>query len=423
MAPRCLIGGVLRAEVVKEIGKAAIRFRDVSRRFVLHRERARSFQELALGLLRRGADRKHEAFWALKDVSFEIAQGETVGIIGPNGAGKSTALKLISRIIEPTSGRIEVNGRVGALLELGAGFHPDLTGRENIYLNGSILGLNRAQIRRKLDDIVAFAELERFIDVPVKHYSSGMYVRLGFSVAVHTDPEVLLVDEVLAVGDASFQRKCLERIDRMRSAGVTILLVSHSPENVRATCSRAIWLDGGRLIDDGSTESVVARYLTHTWDSEEGKLKPRTESNRRWGSGEVQIVNVRLLDGNSRERQQFHLGEPLTVEIHYCAEKRVERPVFGLAVHRNDGTHITGPNTQFAGYEIPHVEGEGIIQYTVHSLPLLEGSYSVSVAAHNWEDTKTFDYHDQLYPFRVLASEGEQYGIITLEGEWQLNKL
>ncbi|RLC98593.1 MAG: ABC transporter ATP-binding protein [Chloroflexi bacterium] len=396
---------------------SVIRFERVSKKFSLHYERARSFQELVVGLFRRDSGR-HEEFWALQDVSFTVEQGETVGLIGPNGAGKSTVLKLISRIIEPTSGRVEVKGRVGALLELGAGFHPDLTGRENIYLNGSILGLSRAQIRHKLDAIIAFAELERFIDVPVKHYSSGMYVRLGFSVAVHTDPEVLLVDEVLAVGDASFQRKCLERIDRMRSAGVTVLLVSHSPENIRATCSRAVWLDGGRLIDDGSTESVVARYLTHSWDAEEGKLKPRDENERRWGSGEVRITRVRLLDGDGREKQQFKTGEPLTVEMRYQAEKRVERPVFGLAIHRSDGTHITGPNTQFAGYEISWIEGEGAVKYAVRSLPLLEGNYSVSVSAHNWEDTKTFDYHDRLYPFRVIPSEGEKYGIVTLKGEW-----
>ncbi len=401
---------------------SVIRFGNVSKKFSLHHERARSFQELILGLFRRDADSRDEEFWALRDVSFTVEQGETVGLIGPNGAGKSTALKLISRIIEPTSGRIEVGGRVGALLELGAGFHPDLTGRENVYMNGSILGLSRAQIRRKMDNIVAFAELERFIDVPVKHYSSGMYVRLGFSVAVHTEPDVLLVDEVLAVGDAAFQRKCLERIDQMRADGVTILFVSHGADAVRKLCSRVVWLDEGELVADGSAEAVVTRYLTHTWDSEEGKLEPRkarTRESRRWGSGEVQIVGVRLLDGSDQEKQHFQTGEPLTVEMRYHAEVRVERPVFGLAIHRSDGVHITGPNTQFAGYEIPQIEGEGVIRYTVHSLPLLEGSYSISIAAHDWEDTRMFDYHDQLYPFRVLPSEGEQYGIVTLKGEWR----
>ena len=398
----------------------AIRFDHVSKKFIMRRERPRSFQELALNLLHGRGNGRKEEFWALWDVDFTVEKGEMVGLIGPNGAGKSTVLKLISRIIEPTSGQIAVNGRLSALLELGAGFHPDLTGRENIYLNGSILGLSRTQIRRRLDDIIAFAELERFIDVPVKHYSSGMYVRLGFSVAVHTDPEILLVDEVLAVGDATFQRKCLERIDDLRRQGVTVLFVSHSADAVRSLCSRALWLEEGRLVADDTAEAVVRRYLAYSWAGEEGSLKSDERDDRRWGSGEVQIVKVRLLGGGGREKQQFHVGERLTVEIHYRAGKRVERPVFGLAIHRGDGAHITGPNTQFAGYEIPWIEGEGVVQYTVSSLPLLEGTYYVSVAAYNWEDTEMYDYHDRLYPFRVLPSEGERYGIVTLKGEWEV---
>lgn len=406
---------------MRKAGEAAIWFDGVSKKFILHRERARSFQELALNLFRRN-NGSHEEFWALQDVSFTVERGETVGLIGPNGAGKSTVLKLISRIIEPTSGQIRVSGRLGALLELGAGFHPDLTGRENIYLNGSILGLSQAQIRRKLDDIIAFAELDRFIDVSVKHYSSGMYVRLGFSVAVHADPEILLVDEVLAVGDAAFQRKCLDRINHLRQQGVTILFVSHSTETVRAICSRALWLNDGWLVADGSAESVVTRYLDHSWTAEESGLKAGDENAHRWGSGEVRIVGIRLLDGSSREEQLFQIGEPLTIEMRYRAEKRVERPVFGLAIHRSDGMHITGPNTQFAGREIPWVEGEGVVQYTVSSLPLLEGAYYISVAVHNWEDTGIYDYHDRLYPFRILPSEGERYGIVTLKGEWSWNE-
>jgi len=402
---------------VREAGKAVIRFNGVSKRFTLHHERARSFQDLALSLVRRDNSSREE-FWALRDVSFSVEQGETVGLIGPNGAGKSTVLKLISRIIEPTSGQIEVNGRVGALLELGAGFHPDLSGRENIYLNGSILGLSRAQIQRKLDAIIKFAELERFIDVPVKHYSSGMYVRLGFSIAVNTEPDILLVDEVLAVGDAAFQRKCLDRINHMRRKGVTIFFVSHSAEMVRTICPRAVWLDNGRVVSDGSAEAVVARYLDHSWASESGRLGPEAGNERRWGSGKVRIVGVRLLDGRGQEERLFRVGKPLTVEIRYRAERCVERPVFGLAIHRSDGTHVTGPNTQFAGYEIPQIEGEGMVQYTVPCLPLLEGAYYLSVAVHNWEDTKMFDYHNRLYSFQIRPSEGERYGIITLRGEW-----
>jgi len=371
-----------------------------------------------VGLFRRN-NRSREEFWALRDVSFAVEQGETVGIIGPNGAGKSTLLKLAARVIEPTSGRIAVRGRIGALLELGAGFHPDLTGRENIYLNASILGLSRAEIRRRLDDIIGFAELERFVDIPVKHYSSGMFVRLGFSVAVHIDPEILLVDEVLAVGDTAFQRKCLERIDELRRRGVTVLFVSHSADVVRALCNRAIWLHEGRVVADDAAEAVVRRYLEHSW-GRQAVSQPGSDE-RRWGTGRIRIVRVRLLDGEGQERQQFRTGEPLVVEMHYRAEERVERPVFGLAIHRSDGIHITGPNTRFAGLDIPAVEGEGIVTYTIPALPLLEGLYYISVSAHNWEDTEMFDYHDRMYGFWVLPGTRERYGIMTMLGNWMWN--
>ncbi len=394
---------------------AAIQFDGVSKKFILHHERARSFQELVVGLFRRN-HRSREEFWALRDVSFAVEPGETVGIIGPNGAGKSTLLKLAARVIEPTSGRIAVRGRIGALLELGAGFHPDLTGRENIYLNGSILGLSRAEIRRRLDDIIGFAELERFIDVPVKHYSSGMYVRLGFSIAVHTDPEILLVDEVLAVGDQAFQRKCLERIDDLRRQGVTVLFVSHSADAVRALCNRAVWLHEGRVVADDAAEAVVRRYLEHSWGRQ--TVSQPGGDERRWGTGRIRIVRVRLLDGEGRERQQFRTGEPLVVEIRYRAEERVERPIFGLAIHRSDGVHITGPNTRFAGLDIPAVEGEGIVTYTIPALPLLEGLYYISVSAHNWEDTEMYEYQDRVYSFRVLSVGGEKYGVINSGGIW-----
>jgi lipopolysaccharide transport system ATP-binding protein len=426
----------LECDIWSAIGEkslsTAIRFDHVSKKFTLHHQRPRSFQELMIQLFRRGNGSSegrtktsknargsgHEEFWALRDVNFTVAHGEAVGIIGPNGAGKSTVLKLISRIIEPTTGEIEVNGRVGALLELGAGFHPDLSGRENIYLNGSILGLSRAEIDQELDAIIAFAELERFIDMPVRHYSSGMYVRLGFSVAVHTDPEILLIDEVLAVGDAAFQRKCLEKISELRQEGVMIVFISHNADTVRSLCSRAIWLDEGRLIADGSTESVVARYLDRTWSKREDGSGLCLEAKRRWGSGKVRITDVRLLNGRGEERRDFHVGESLVVEMHYWAENRVEHPVFGLAVHRADGTHVTGPNTQQGCCEIPWVENGGAVRYKVPSTPLLEGSYYVSVSVHNREDTEMYDYHDRLYPFQMLRQRGECYGIVTLGGDW-----
>lgn len=399
--------------------RAAIRFDGVSKRFILHKERARSFQELVVSLARRQGNEQREVFWALQDVSFEVAPGETVGLIGSNGAGKSTALNLVSRILEPTSGRIEVNGRVGALLELGAGFHPDLTGRENIYLNGSILGLTRAEIRCRLDEIVAFAELERFIDVPVKHYSSGMYVRLGFSVAVHTEPELLLVDEVLAVGDAAFQRKCLDRISQLRRQGVTVLFVSHNAEVVRSICSRAIWLEKGQLVADGSAESVITRYLDHSWAGEERGLRPGGKDEHRWGSGKARIVAVRLLDDSGQEKRVFHSGEPLVVTMAYCTDGRVESPVFGLAIHRSDEVHVTGPNTGFSGLHIPFIEGEGSVTYRAECLPLLQGMYFLSVSIVNEADTEIYDYHDRVYPFKVRQPDrGERYGLMTLGGKW-----
>ncbi|MDY7076358.1 MAG: ABC transporter ATP-binding protein [Chloroflexota bacterium] len=408
--------------------RTAIHFERVSKKFNIHHGRPRSFQELAVSLFRRNS-RSHEEFWALRDVSFKVGPGETVGLIGPNGAGKSTALKLISRIIEPTSGQIKVNGRVSALLELGAGFHPDLSGRENIYLNGSILGLSRTQIRRKLDEIVTFAELERFIDVPVRHYSSGMYVRLGFSVAVHTDPEVLLVDEVLAVGDQNFQHKCLERIVEMQRQGTTICFVSHDLGTMRRLCSHALWLDDGMIRAAGDVDDTVAAYLRQAAAEEEARMatktsretqKAETGVKQRWGTGDVEIVTVSFLDASGKEQFVFRMGEPWIVRLHYRTHGRVEQPIFGLAVHRNDGLHVCGPNTYFAGLDIPFIRGEGTILYRVEHLPLMEGTYFLSVSAHNRPDTVMYDYHDRLYTFKVRQVEkGERYGLVSLEGKWE----
>ncbi len=394
----------------------AIQFEHVSKKFVLRRQQSRSLQDLVINLLRRSENDGEEVFWALHDVSLEITPGEMVGLMGPNGAGKSTALKLISRIIDPTSGRIQMDGRVGALLELGTGFHPDLTGRENIYLNGAILGLNRAQIRSRLDEIISFAELERFIDVAVKHYSSGMYVRLGFSVAVHTYPDILLVDEVLAVGDTAFQRKCIERIDQLQRGGVTILFVSHDLGAIRKLCQRVIWLDRGKIIADGTPETIVRQYAWRS--SEDSAVAVQASPSQRWGCGDVRIEEVHLLDVDGNRRDTFATGERLVVEMRYHALRRVERPVFGLAIHRSDGAHITGPNTRSSEYEIPWIEGEGIVRYAIRSLPLLEGTFYVSVAVVDWEDTQMFDYHDRLYPFRIYNPEGEQFGMVTLKGDW-----
>lgn len=240
---------------------AIIELTGVSKRFVLQHQRARSFQEALVNWFRRGDSNSHENFWALRDVTFGVEPGETFGLIGPNGSGKSTLLKVITRVLEPDAGRIRVNGQISALIELGAGFHPDLSGRENIFLLASILGIPRREIARRFADIVEFAELERFIDTPVKHYSSGMYMRLGFSMAVHVDPDILIIDEVLAVGDAHFQEKCIGVLERFRTEGRTLLLVSHDLDLMQRFCTRAVYLQHGQVLSYGRVSEVVREYL------------------------------------------------------------------------------------------------------------------------------------------------------------------
>jgi lipopolysaccharide transport system ATP-binding protein len=403
---------------------SVIRFDHVSKQFTLHHQRTRSLQELFLNMLRLRRNANREKYWALRDVSFEIEDGVTMGFIGPNGAGKSTALKLISRIIEPTEGKIEVSGRVGALLELGAGFHPDLTGRENIYLNGSILGLRRSQLDRRMGDIIAFAELERFIDVPVKHYSSGMYVRLGFSIAVHTDPEILLVDEVLAVGDTIFQHKCLDKIMELRDSGVVIVMVSHDLSTIQDLCNQAIWFEDGCVRAWGHPTDVVMEYRNSVADEENlaaDQSLGRLAEGQRWGSGRLQITRVEMCDRRGTPQSVFTTGSPFEVRIHYHAPSRLEDPIFGIAVHHQNATLISGPNTGFDGIAIPFVEGDGLVTYHIPALSLLEGKYNLSVSAHNRADTEIYDYHDRAYSFRVYRGRSrEAYGLTALNGTWQV---
>jgi lipopolysaccharide transport system ATP-binding protein len=361
---------------------------------------------------------------ALKDVSFVIEPGEAVGFIGPNGAGKSTLLKLIARILEPDAGAVTVGGRVGALLELGAGFHPDLTGRENIYLNASVMGLSRRDVDLRLDEIVAFSELERFIDVPVKHYSSGMYVRLGFAVAVHMEPEILLVDEALAVGDSAFQSKCLDRIADLQRNGVTIVLVSHNLVSIQSLCDQAIWLEQGRIRMQGDPVDVVMAYVSSIAEKEAAKNASRfraVNDGGRWGTGRVRITRVELLGANGQPGEVFETGQPLEIRLHYHAPEPVEEPIFGLAVHHQNRAHLCGPNTQVGGLTIPQVQGEGVISYRVPHLNLLEGAYLISVSAVNKTNTEVYDYHDRLYVLQVYRGTcRELYGMVTLNGVWNL---
>ncbi len=406
---------------------SAIRFEHVSKEFTLHHERSRSFQELFLNLLRLKRSTLKEKYWALRDVSFQIAPGEMVGIVGDNGAGKSTLLKLISRIIEPSSGEIKVNGRLSALLELGAGFHPDLTGRENIYLNGSILGFSKDDMRRIFDDIVEFSEMERFIDVPVKHYSSGMYMRLGFSIAIHVQPQILLVDEILAVGDQAFQLRCLDKINEMKREGITIVLVTHDLDTVRHMCDRAIWLDDGVIQAEGVVAQVLERYVLDVLKHDQQQLLELEQdsdgspekSSSRWGSREAEITAVQILDAGGQEHRTFQTGDALTIRIRYLAHKPIRQPRFGLAFYHDSGFHISGPNNVFANYPIDEIDGPGYVDYVVENLPLLPGTYLLSAAIYDLEGSFAYDHLHQQFTFRVRSGGvGEEFGALYMPASW-----
>ncbi|MEW5986790.1 MAG: ABC transporter ATP-binding protein [Chloroflexota bacterium] len=399
----------------------ALRFANVSKRFVFAPDRPQTILETVIATVSGRPRRPRQELWAACDVSFDVRPGESLGLIGRNGSGKSTILKLAARILRPTSGQVEVHGRVGALLELGAGFHPDLTGRENIFLNGSLLGLGRQQMRSLFDSIVAFSELEEFIDMPVKHYSSGMYMRLGFSVAVHVEPELLIVDEILAVGDQAFQGKCLERIHEMKDNGVTIVLVSHNLDSVARLCRRLLWLDHGRLHADGPTDELISRYLAelHQLHPAASAVNGRQDF-RRWGTGEVEITHVRFLDEAGLERPAFKTGDVVTIELGYQARVPVVEPEFGLAIHSHDGFHVNGPNNRQAGLHLGRVEGAGTLRYTMERLPLLPGIYRVTAAVHDSAMTRAYDYHEQAYPFLVVAGGSkESHGVVEIPAVWE----
>lgn len=405
---------------------SAIRFDGVSKRFTIHHERPRSFQDLLIRGLRQGTS---EPFWALRDISFTAEPGSAIGIVGTNGSGKSTLLKLATRILAPTTGKISVSGRVSALLELGAGFHPELSGRDNIFLNASIMGMRRADVAARFDAIVSFAELEPFIDTPVKHYSSGMYARLAFAVAVHVDPDVLLIDEVLSVGDESFQERCLEKIYRFRREGKTILLVSHDLASIRTLCNEAIWLDKGRLRARGDPGTVVADYFADSHaargaapldEVDQTGAGHEVQAGRRWGSHEAEVIDVRLTDGSGRPTDRIKTGDAVTVRIRYRAQKPVASPVFGLAISTVNGTLLAGPNTKFSGLQIPRIDGDGSVLYRIKHLDLLPGEYVLSASIYDEACLHPYDYHDRMYSFSVVAGiDGERYGLIRLPADWQ----
>ncbi len=401
--------------------------------------RRRQFATLKSALLSRSLVRDlspDETFPAVREVTVDVPSGRTLGVIGRNGSGKSTLLKLVAGITKPTSGTVRVNGRISALIELGAGFHPEISGRENVFINGIMLGLTKREIARRFDEIVEFAELKDFIDAPVKTYSSGMYMRLGFAVAIHVDPDVLLVDEVLAVGDEGFTHKCLDKFAEFKRRGKTILLVTHSLGLVERFCDDAIWMDAGRKRAAGDPKRVVGAYITDVGKAEERQLAAgdaRAQdaepdegpadmfraTEGRWGSREIEITDVQLIGPDGSPGHVFQSGHPLTIQISLRAPVAMDDFVVGIGLFNAEGVCCYGTNTSIEQFKAVRIQGSATARFTLRSLDLVEGTYKLDVAVHKL-DGYPFDYHRLLYTFRV-KSRTKDVGIYRPAHQWDFS--
>ncbi len=416
---------------------------------IYRRYGGKHFSTLKSALLQRSILRDlqpSETFPALTDVTFSVPKGCTYGVIGRNGSGKSTALKLVAGITKPTSGTVRVDGRISALIELGAGFHPEISGRENVFINGIMLGLTKREIQDRFDEIVDFAELREFIDAPVKTYSSGMYMRLGFAVAIHVNPDVLLVDEVLAVGDEGFTHKCLDKFAEFRRRGKTILLVTHSLNLVERFCDEALWLDEGRAMSHGDPKRVVGAYLAKVEEGEEALLASTTAkalesaqppedtglpapedptsnmyqaTEGRWGSREVEITDVSFLDQNGHPAFVFHSGDPMSIRVKVRAAQPTDDFVFGIGLFNADGVCCYGTNTYLEDMNPERLAGEADATFAIDGLDLVEGTYKLDVAVHK-RDGFSYDYHRLLYTFRV-KSRVHDVGIYRPRHRWSFS--
>jgi homopolymeric O-antigen transport system ATP-binding protein len=376
---------------------AAIEIQDVSKRFKLYHEKAHSLKERVVKLGRL----PYEEFWALRNIELEVAQGETVGLLGHNGSGKSTLLKCVTGILRPTSGRILKAGRVAALLELGSGMHPELTGRENIFMNGAILGLSKAHVAKIFDDIVAFSEIEHFIDQQVKHYSSGMQARLAFAVAVNVDPEILVIDEVLSVGDEAFARKCLDRIKQFQREGRTILFVTHNADLTRQICDRAAVLDHGHQVMVGPPGEAVLAFRDTLLQR---GLDPLAEAGitAEWGTTkQVRIVGAQIVYADPTAGHALP-DEPVKVRLEYDAPERVDDVAFAINIHDQNGNLLVGTNSDLLGLDIPSVRGRGEVIFNLERVPLLDGVYVVSLGVHSHDAGTSYDHRDQKDFIEVL---------------------
>lgn len=427
----------------------AIDVENISKKFRVYIDKGHTLKEKILFKKRRN----YESREVLRGISFQVKKGEAVGLIGHNGCGKSTTLKLLSKIMYPDSGEIRMKGRVSSLIELGAGFHPDMSGRENIYINASIFGLGKKEIERRLEDIIAFSELEEFIDNPVRTYSSGMYMRLAFAVAINVDADILLIDEILAVGDAGFQAKCFNHLKKIKARGTTIVIVSHSMGQIEQICERSIWLHEGQIKEEGIPRIVDPKYMaymsergrkeirkeagnTHPIESAEDKAddgkKPDEEGQKaesaseteqvnakRWGSKEVVMDKVAVLNARGEEIEVCCNDVPLCIRIDYTAKERLDDVVFGIAIYRNDQTYIYGTNT-LIDYSTPStLEGKGHVDLKIESMPVNAGVYTIDLAFHK-PDGFNYDFWREACRIEIQNPKSE-VGIVSLPHEWIIN--
>ncbi len=391
----------------------AVTVENVSKSFRIYSEQNKSLKAALL----RGSRARYEEFWALKDVSLEVRQGTTFGLLGNNGSGKSTLLKCMAKILEPNSGQITHNGRMAAMLEVGSGFHPELSGRENVYLNSAILGMTRSEISRKFDSIVDFAgeAVARSIDQPVKNYSSGMYVRLGFSVSIHVEPEILLVDEVLAVGDMAFQEKCMDKFAELKRQGRTVIVVSHGLEQMRTFCDDAAWLASGKIVGLGPVNDVINRYF-----EDEHHARPVEGGGMRYGSGEVVIDRFELVTAQGSDATQVRSGEPLTIRMHFDAHERVQDPSFIVSIEQTEGHTMWAHHTKEADF-LPAdvVPGRGSLDVVIPRLALRPGSFHVSGSVHS-SDGGVLDALQRSVKFNVIdGAIREAAGVVALGSHWE----
>lgn len=404
------------AIIVQRLGKRFSRY---------HAQKPVTFMETALSGLRRM--QPLEQFWALRNISFTVSPGQMLGIIGQNGAGKSTLLQLMGGVGHPDEGKVRVRGQIGALLDLGAGFHPDLTGRENVFVCGIVAGLTRRQVAQRLAAIVEFAELEQFIDNPVRTYSTGMQMRLAFSVAVHTNPDVLLVDEFLSVGDLSFQAKCLQRIAQLKDAGCAIVLISHSAEQIQELCDQALWLRQGQVVAYGEPEVVAGQYVSEMRSETQQRtpqhppqlartgVELRVNENR-FGSLEVEITDVRLLP-----TENINSGDFLCIEIDYLANERIDRPIFSVGISCEEGQTCFDINTATTGFsQLPIIQGKGQINLLLERLDLSSGRYYVNVGVYRQDWAYAYDYHWHVYPLFINSKVNEK-SILCPPLRWKIS--